>query len=197
VGSILESFSLSSGYRRNTVENTYGGRGLQRRRNQEWQVPVEANASWVGSLSTRYRGSFSRGDGEDPTGQTLTRRENHTVGVSSSLRNAPWVGERLDGPLRLSLQYQYTSELRCRELPSQSHCVAFVDFLNRSINLTLDTILSSLEVGLHFTYTSRRSFVGQREGSTQFQLGLFGEFLFNGGGFTTPTSATVPLGIGG
>jgi hypothetical protein len=68
-------------------------------------------------------------------------------------------------------------------------CVAFVDFLNRSVNLTLDTVISPLEVGLHLTYTNRRSFVGQHDGSTQFQLGLFGQFLFDSGTFAPPSAA--------
>jgi hypothetical protein len=70
--------------------------------------------------------------------------------------------------------------------------VAFVDFLNRSVNLTLDTVITPLEVGLHLTYTSRRSFVGQHDGSTQFQLGLFGQFLFNSGTFAPPSVSTSP-----
>jgi hypothetical protein len=64
-----------------------------------------------------------------------------------------------------------------------------VDFLNRSVNLRLDTILLPLEVGLHLTYTKRRSFVGQHEGATQFQLGLFGQFLFDNGSFQPPAGA--------
>ncbi|NNM05204.1 MAG: hypothetical protein HKO65_08890 [Gemmatimonadetes bacterium] len=66
--------------------------------------------------------------------------------------------------------------------------MAFLDFLNRSVNLTLDTVITPLAVGLHLTYTSRRSFVGQQEGSTQFQLGFFGQFLFDSGTFLPPST---------
>jgi hypothetical protein len=58
-------------------------------------------------------------------------------------------------------------------------CIPFVDYLNRSVNLTLDTTLLPLEVGVHLTYTDRQSFVGRHEGSTQFQLGVFGQFVID------------------
>ncbi len=115
--------------------------------------------------------------------------------VSSSLAEPPLLGSRLDGPLRLSLGYQYSSELNCRVPQGRADCVAYVDFLNRSVNLTLDTVILPLEVGLHLTYTNRRSFVGQHDGSTQFQLGFFGQFLFNSGTFVPPSTSSSPGGF--
>jgi len=187
VRGILESVSLSSGYRKNLTEVSYGGRGIQRRFNDEWQIPLDIAVALVGGVTTRYRGSFANGDGGDPTGDTETLRWSHGLSLSSSIPDPPFLGDRLDGPLRVALNYQYSSELDCRALRGTGGCVAYVDFLNRSVNLTLDTTIIPLEVGLHLTYTSRRSFVGQHQGSTQFQLGLFGQFLFDGGAFTAPT----------
>jgi hypothetical protein len=60
-------------------------------------------------------------------------------------------------------------------------CVPFVDQLNRSLNLAMDTRVGGLEVGLNASYVNRQSFVGQRTGSTQLQIGLFGQFLFEVG----------------
>jgi hypothetical protein len=190
----IESLSLSSGYRENFRESTFGGRGVQRRRNEEWQIPFEINATWAGAVTTRYRGSLSRGEGKDPTGGTRTERHSHTFLLSSALSEPPLIKDRLDGPLRLSVAYQYSSELNCRVPKGRLDCVAFVDFLNRSVNLTLDTVITPLEVGLHLTYTNRRSFVGRHDGSTQFQLGLFGQFLFDSGTFLPPS---MPQGAGG
>ena len=194
-GGILESLSVSSGYRKNLMETTYGGRGLQRRLKEEWQVPLEVSATWAGAVTTRYRGSFSTGEGEDPTGGTKTRRHTHALFLSSALSEPPLLSGRLDGPLRLSVGYQYSSELNCRVPQGRTDCVAFVDFLNRGVNLTLDTVITPLEVGLHLSYTNRRSFVGQHDGSTQFQLGLFGQFLFNSGTFAPPTGSASPGGF--
>jgi hypothetical protein len=69
-------------------------------------------------------------------------------------------------------------ERDCREVMVRAGCVAFVDQLNRSLSLALDTRLAGLEVGLNGGYVNRQSFVGQRTGSTQLQIGLFGQFLF-------------------
>jgi len=192
---LLESLSLSSGYRKSLTETSYGGRGVQRRFNEEWQIPFEVSVTWAGAVTTRYRGSLSTGEGEDPTGGTQTRRQTHAILVSSSLAEPPILGDRLDGPLRLSLQYQYSSDLNCRVPEGRTGCVAFADFLNRSVNLTLDTVITPLEVGLHLTYTNRQSFVGQHNGSTQFQLGLFGQFLFNSGTFASPSAPPSPGGF--
>ncbi|MCJ7629972.1 MAG: hypothetical protein MUO50_16475, partial [Longimicrobiales bacterium] len=52
---VLESLSVSSGYRKNQMETTYGGRGLQRRFSEDWQIPVDVNATWAGAVTTRYR----------------------------------------------------------------------------------------------------------------------------------------------
>jgi hypothetical protein len=187
---VLETLSISSGYRENTVETTYGGRGVQRRYNEEWMIPLEASATWAGGVTTRYRGTFAEGDGTDPTGGTRTSRETHALLLSSSVSDPPLLRDKLDSPLRVSVTYQYSSESNCRVPQGLTGCVPFVDFLNRSVNLTLDTVIQALEVGLHLTYTNRRSFVGQHDGSTQFQLGLFGQFLFDSGTFASPSAAS-------
>ena len=60
-------------------------------------------------------------------------------------------------------------------------CVAFLDQILRSINLSLDTRVSGFEVGVQMSYDDRQSFVGQRTGSTQFQLMLWGQLQFSAG----------------
>ena len=81
-----------------------------------------------------------------------------------------------------------SSELNCRVPAGQERCVPFVDYLNRSLNLALDTVIMPVAVGINVTYTNRRSFVGRHDGSTQFQLGIFGQFLFNSGTFEAPSA---------
>jgi hypothetical protein len=93
------------------------------------------------------------------------------------------------------MQYQYSSELNCRELEGRSGCIAFVDFLNRNVNLSLDTVISPLLVGLHLSYIKRSSFVGQRDGSSQFQLGIFGQFHFDSGIFIPPSVSGTSQGF--
>jgi hypothetical protein len=189
---VLQSLSLSSGFRRSVVETDYGGLSLQRRTGEERQVPLDVSITWVGQVTTRYRGSFTDGDGEDPTGATRTRRRSHSFLLSSVVTDPPILGDRLDGPLRASLGYQYSDQLNCRAPQGFTGCTPFVDFLSRSMSLTLDTVISPLEVGLHLTYTDRRSFVGRHDGSTQFQFGLFGQFIFDSGAFVPPVGEARP-----
>ena len=161
------------------MESTFGGIGLQKRTREEKLIPLEVNATWMGEITTRYSGSLANGDGRDPTGDTRTERRSHTFVFSSVMEDPPLLGSRLEGPLRVSFGYQYASELDCRIPTGQTGCTSFVDYLNRSVNLSFDTVITPLQVGLNFTYTDRQSFVGRHEGSTQFQLGVFGEFLID------------------
>jgi hypothetical protein len=55
-------------------------------------------------------------------------------------------------------------------------CVAFLDFRNRTVNMTIDTNVSDLIVGMQLGYTARQDFVGIRRGNNQFQLGIFANF---------------------
>jgi hypothetical protein len=184
VRGVLKTVSVNTGVRRNYQENTFGGSGLQRRSREEWQIPVDVNLTWGGDISTRYRATFTNGDGLDPTGDTENRRRTHSILISSSIANPPILGPRIDGPLRMTLAFQHSSDADCRIPAEQAACIPFVDFENRSVNLTLDTTVLPMEVGLHLTYLSRQSSVGRRDGSTQFQLGLFGQFVFNSGTFS-------------
>ncbi len=176
---LLGSISVSGGIRENLQESTFGGFGLQRRIREERQIPLEMSATWFGQMTTTYRGIFSDGDGVDPTGDTRNERRSHTFALSSVFEEPPLLGQRLDGPVRLSMGYQYSSELDCRIPSGKNDCIPFIDNLNRSVNLTLDTTITPLLVGLHLTYTDRRSFVGRHDGSSQFQFGIFGQFLID------------------
>ncbi len=60
-------------------------------------------------------------------------------------------------------------------------CVPFVDQITRTASLALDTSVGGFEFGLQLSYDDRQSFVGQRTGSTQFQVGLFGQLDFAAG----------------
>jgi hypothetical protein len=88
---------------------------------------------------------------------------------------------RLDRPVRFALLVSYVAERDCRTTAAREGCVPFVDQIRRSLSLNIDTSVGGFEVGLQMSYDDRQSFVGQRTGSTQFQLGLFGELQFSAG----------------
>jgi len=59
--------------------------------------------------------------------------------------------------------------------------VAFLDQVTRAASMSLDTSVGGFEFGLQVSYDDRQSFVGQRVGSTQFQIGVFGQLNFVAG----------------
>ena len=138
----------------------------------------------MGAVSTTYRGSYVNGDGRDPTGDTERQRRSHILSLTSSFPAPARFANRLDQPIQLTFGYQYTAQTDCRATAGRESCTAFMDEIIKSLNLTLDTTVSLLQVGLQLSYTDRQSFVGRRGGSTQFQLGFFGQFLFENGQLT-------------
>jgi len=177
----LERVTLSSGYQRTERETVYGGRGVQRRFEEDRQVPVDVSLTWTGSLVTSYRGAFRDGDARDPTGDTRRVQRSHRFSVTSRFLPPGAFGRRLDRPVSFSLQAAYTGERDCRSTAARPECVPFVDQIRRSLSVSIGTSLSGFEVGLQMSYDDRQSFVGQQAGSTQFQLGVFGQLDLSAG----------------
>ena len=63
----------------------------------------------------------------------------------------------------------------------QEKCVPFLDLIRRSVNMSLDTNIRGFEFGVQISYDDRHSFVGQRTGSTQLRVMLFGQLQFSAG----------------
>ena len=180
-GEALQRVAFTTGYQR-IRENISHGDGLQARSRNELRIPSELSLEWVGGISTRYRGTFGRGEGTDPTGRT--RRDQDEHGVTVETRFAPGGGAvqgRLEGPFRVAVTAQYTTVTECRIAEGRTTCVPFLDLVNRSAGFTLDTVLSGLEVGGQVSVVDRRSFTGMRTGFTQFQLGFWGRMEFSAG----------------
>jgi hypothetical protein len=91
------------------------------------------------------------------------------------------LASHLDRPIRLSLLGLYRSERDCRSTTGRLECVPFVDQISKTVNLSMDTSIGGFAVGVQMSFDDRQSFVGQRTGSTQFQLMLFGELQFSAG----------------
>ncbi len=192
VQQVLSRVSLSSGFVERSQRITHG-RGSEQLRAREFrEVPVELTLSWAGGLRTRYRGRFEESLGTDPTGETEHTRDLHGLSVTASFPLPGALGERLERPIDVSLGWQYTADRNCRTPLGRSECVAFVDQRNRSVNLTVDSRLAQLDVGLQLSYVDRQSFVGRRLGATQFQLGLFGQFRLTAGN----VAGLAPSGAG-
>jgi hypothetical protein len=177
----IRSVTLATGVVRTEREITYGGRALQRRFDSDTRIPLDVSIQWLRTLVTSYRGAFRAGRGTDPTGDTEREQATHRITVSSQLLPPGALAARLDRPVRLSLLAAFSSERNCRITATGDECVAFVDQITRAASLALDTSMGGFEVGLQVSYDDRQSFVGQRTGSTQFQVGLYGQIDFAAG----------------
>ncbi len=180
---LLQGATVALGIREEQRELVYGTGG-QTRLLDERTLPWDLSVRWVGGLATAYRGSLETGTGTDPTGDTDRDRVQHRLSVASSFIPPFGLGTRAAGgaqPVRLSVLLSYVSERECRVPRSRGDCVPFVDQLNRSLTFTMDTKVSGFDVGLQGSFFDRQSFVGQRRGSTQFQLSVFGQFLIEAG----------------
>jgi len=177
----IRAVSLSSGIVRTEREIVLGGRALQRRFDSDTQVPIEASIQWLRSLATTYRASFRAGEGVDPAGETEREQQTHRISLTTQLLPPGAMAARLDRPIRVSLIAAYGSERNCRITAAGDDCVPFLDQVTRTASLGVDTSAGGFEFGLQLSFDDRQSFVGQRTGSTQFQLGLFGQLGFTAG----------------
>ena len=183
VRAAVERLTINSGYRVDTRRISFGAGAQQQRLQEDATIPLDVSLRWGGGFSSSYRTTMTRGEGADPTGDTRRRRNTHVLTVSGSFTPPGDLGARLERPVQVSLRYNQAVQSDCRVTSGSDECVAFVDQRNSTFNLTLDTIVSDLQIGFQASYTDRRSNIGQRLGSTQFQIGFWGQFVYNAGAF--------------
>lgn len=177
----LSRMSVSSGFQRSEQVASFGHGALQERRSVDTQIPVDLSLTVLRTVSASYRGQFQSGRSSDPTGDTERTQTSHNLSIVTALRAPGSLAETFRRPVQLSLRYNYASQMNCRVSTASQSCVPFIDQILRGFNLTLDSTVSDMNIGLQMSYTDRQSFVGQRSGNSQFQLGIFGQFLFSAG----------------
>ncbi len=181
---VLDGWSFATGYVRTVRELRLLGPVTRVHRIGENTIPLEVRLSFAGGLSLAYIASRTRGDGRDPAGTTAEHAQTHSLDVSGRFA-APAVlaGRGLSEPIRLTLGYDYQAQRECRAEGNRvaAECTDFVDYLNRRLNISISTLVRQLDVGLQGSYVDRRSFIGTLAGSSQFQLGLFGQFNMQAG----------------
>ena len=179
----VDRLTLNSGYRVDTRRLAFGTGTQQQRLQEDATVPLDVSVRWGGGFSTSYRTTMTRGEGADPTGDTRRRRTTHVFTMGGSFTPPGQLGARLARPVQASLRYNRAGQSDCRITSGKDECVPFVDQHNSTFNLTLDTVVDELQVGFQASYTDRQSNIGQRLGSTQFQIGFWGQFVYNAGAF--------------
>lgn len=185
----VERLSLSSGYMRERRSLEFGAGTLQDRFREDREVPVSVTLAAAPGLTLSYRGRINRGESHDPTGDTRRAANTHSLVASARFRSPLGAFRERGAPLRVTLNLRYLDEVQCRITGIDGGCVAFIDQLERDASLSVDSAVQDFQLGLRLRYLDRRSFVGLRAGSTQFQLNVFGRFLL--------TSELLSRGRGG
>ncbi len=176
--------SVSAGYRHSARSSIFGATAGQEWAGEEFVIPLQLSLGFGNGLSGSYTGQLGTGDSRDPTGRTEESGTRHAVQFGGSFTAPQFLRESFPAPIHVSLRYGQQEEAQCRlGTGDAAECIPFVDYTHREFGLTLDTVLSQLTVGFQMSYIDRQSFVGTRAGSSQFQLGLFGEFNFAAGTF--------------
>ena len=179
----LTRLSLTGGIAVRESEDAFGsGDAVQLRSSESRSIPITASFVLGSGWSAGYSGSLSSGVSRDATGRTEESGASHQFSLTARIDPPDGMRQRLRQPIQASLRYSYQARQQCRVRSTTAGetatCTPYVDVLNRSFNLNLDTMLSQLDVGLQVSYTDTKSFVGQRGGTSQFQLGFYGQFYF-------------------
>jgi hypothetical protein len=176
---------------------TYGLSSLSDRGESEYRVPFSFNLSLPARIVASYTGTWSTAQHDDPTGDIDLDGFNHQVNITGMFNPPGGLKEKMSQPIRTTLALTQSSSMNCRfrqldVTATDQSCIPYIDFRNRTVNFTLDTFIADMTAGLQMSYTGRQDYVGIRRGSSQFQLGLFGEFNLDVG--QIPTGAVPGRG---
>jgi hypothetical protein len=155
----------------------------------ELNFPFSLSLGLRYGLAFNYRGSWSAGRTLDPVGNAEGAGFQQDITLSGTFQPPARWRERLDGPIIISLNYAEQNQRQCRFQPTlaaQDGCIAFLDLGTRNASARIETKVSDLDVGLLLNYVGRQNHVGLRNGSDQFQLGIYGRFNFEAGQFPLP-----------
>ena len=184
IAGALVSASASAGWEHVERSNIYGFGTSQLRTADEDRFPLELVLTFARGISASYSGSVMAGSSTDPTGRAQEDRANHSVRLGGRLQPPAFLQPRISQPIQTSLILSLDSQQQCRfrlQPGQETECVPYIDTVTRTVNLTVDTNLTDMLVGLRLGYTGRQSHVGTRTGSSQFQLALFGQFNISAG----------------
>jgi hypothetical protein len=95
--------------------------------------------------------------------------------------------------VRISLRLSQNDQNQCRQLgaeaaesapgagPELLECEPFTDRLIKTVDLTVATDVPPFSLGLQGSWRDTQSRIGQRAGSSQLEISIFGQFLLETG----------------
>jgi hypothetical protein len=163
----------------------------QLRETDALSIPLSINLSLTTEWSFGYTLDLGDEERRDPTGVTESKRANHSLQVNGRVRALSSQG-RFRNPIRVSIRLSQDRQEQCRTLGNPYErpplpggeplsCEPFTDLRIRRMDLTVDTDVPPLSLGLQGTWRDTQSEIGQRPGNTQLEITLFGQFLVETG----------------
>jgi hypothetical protein len=183
---VVTRASVTGGFQRTRRSDALGGSerfGVTRGSTEETSIPLQVALGLGTTMTAAYNGALTSGTSSDPTGDAERSLANHSVSVSGFFRVPEALKAKFPNPVQATLGFTHTGNRECRvqSLEAGRDCVPYLDFINRRLNLTLETTLSDITVGVQMNYNDRQSRIGVLNGNSQFQLGIFGQFNFAAG----------------
>ncbi|MBX6365447.1 MAG: hypothetical protein IRZ00_16375, partial [Gemmatimonadetes bacterium] len=200
---VVTRASLSGGLQRTFREDVFGsllaergeGAALTRRgQSDETNLPFQVSIGLGTTMTASYNLTLTNGTVSDPTGNAQKDGINQSVSISGFVQMPAALKASIPNPVQATLSLSQQGDRQCRVQVGvqMGACVPFVDYITRRFNLTLDTEINDLSVGLQMSYNARRSNIGTLNGNSQFQLSLFGQFNFSAG----QLPGVAPAGVG-
>jgi hypothetical protein len=189
----VSSFTLRAGYTERKTQNDVVDAD-QTRTNQTRTIPLSLNLALKTEWSFGYTLNSAKNERRDPTGLTIGTGLVQSFEVRGRIRPLSTEGT-FRSPVLISLRLSQDNQDQCRQLgaifsenaPPEVEesqlpaCEPYTDRTIRTVDLTVSTDVPPFSIGLQGSWRDTQSEIGQRAGSSQLEISLFGQFLFETG----------------
>ncbi len=186
----VRSLGIRTGYSLRTTRNVVLDAD-QIRESEIKSIPVSVDLSLTTDWSLNFNLTMNDGVRRDPTGTSVSDQANHSIQLSGRIPALAQSGI-FSNPLRAVLRFTQDNRRECRKLgraveppPGQeslvSECEPFIDLRIRRIDVTIGADMRPFVLGLQGFWRDTQSELGQRPGSTQLEISIFGQFLLETG----------------
>lgn len=162
----------------------------QTRESETKTIPLSVDLSLTTDWTLNFNLTMTDGVRRDPTGTSNSDQANYSIQLSGRIPPLAQSGI-FSNPLRAVLRFSQDDRDECRRLggaveppPEEGlvwECSPFTDLRIRRIDVTIGADMRPFVLGLQGFWRDTQSELGQRPGSTQLEISVFGQFLLETG----------------
>jgi hypothetical protein len=187
----VSSLGFRTGYTLTTSESEVVDADQQRRSDRR-SIPFNVNLALTTEWTLTYSMTSTDEERRDPVGITVGDSRNQSLQVTGRVRPISRQG-KFRNPVRISLRLSQNDQNQCRQLGADAaesapgeggqllECEPFTDRTIKTVDLTVATDVPPFSLGLQGSWRDTQSEIGQRAGSTQLEISVFGQFLLETG----------------